>query len=174
MGELSSFLDALAADDLHAMPSPQVLERVAELVRVANRIAAELTRTVRHAESTQAAESDGLKTMQSWLRGHARLSPAAASRLVANGRALELLPAVAAGFADGSISAEQVAVVAPVAAGAHLAAAPHRTSTWPGSTRRWPGSPRPSRTCSWAGWCSTTWPACSPTGPNRTRPRAGC
>ncbi|MCW2676991.1 MAG: endonuclease [Modestobacter sp.] len=105
------------------MPSPQVLERVAELVRVANRVAAELTRTVRHAESTQAAECDGLKTMQSWLRGHARLSPAAASRLVSNGRVLELLPAVSAGFADGVITAEQVGVVAPVASPGNSAAA---------------------------------------------------
>jgi hypothetical protein len=123
MGELSSALDALAAGDLHAMVAPQVLDRVAELVRVANRVAAELTRTIRHAESTQAAEHDGLKTMQSWLRGHARLSPAAASRLVANGRALEQLPAVAAGFATGAITAEQVGVVAPVVTGERLAAA---------------------------------------------------
>ena len=115
MGELSSALDSLAADDLHAMVAPQVLERVAELVRAANRIAAELTRTVRHAEVTQAAEHDGLKTMQSWLRGHARLSPAAAGQVVRNGRALEQLPAVAAGFADGAVTAEQVAVAAPVA-----------------------------------------------------------
>jgi hypothetical protein len=123
MGELSSALDALAAEDLHAMVSPQVLDRVTELVRVANRVAAELTRTIRHAESTQAAEHDGLKTMQSWLRGHARLSPAAASRLVGNGRALEQLPAVAAGFATGAIAAEQVGVVAPVVTGERLAAA---------------------------------------------------
>jgi hypothetical protein len=114
VGELQSSLDALTADDLHAMPSSEVLERVAELVRVVNRASAELTRTVRHAETTQAAEHDGLKTMQSWLRGHARLSPAAASRLVSNGRALEQLPAMSASFADGDITAEQVAVVVPV------------------------------------------------------------
>jgi hypothetical protein len=123
VGELSSTLDSLAADDLHAMVAPQVLQRVAELVRAANRIAAELTRTVRHAEVTQAAEHDGLKTMQSWLRGHARLSPAAAGQVVRNGRALEQLPAVAAGFADGAVTAEQVAVAAPVVAGERLAAA---------------------------------------------------
>jgi hypothetical protein len=114
VGELRSSLDALAADDLHAMPSSEVLHRVAELVRLVNRASAELTRTVRHAESTQAAEHDGLKSMQSWLRGHARLSPAAACRLVSNGRALEQLPVLTAAFADGEITAEQVAVVAPV------------------------------------------------------------
>ena len=38
---------------------------------------------MRECELTQAPEHDGLTTMQSWLRGRA------ASRLVANGRALE-------------------------------------------------------------------------------------
>lgn len=121
MSELSSVIDSLARDDLHAMVAPEVLQRVAELVRVVNRASAELTRTVRHAELTQAAECDGLRTMQSWLRGHARLSPGAAARLVGNGRALEQLPTMAARFAAGAVTAEQVAVVAPVAAGARLA-----------------------------------------------------
>ena len=46
------------------------------LVRARNRIDAELARTVRRADLTQAAEHDGLKSMRSWLRGHARLSDA--------------------------------------------------------------------------------------------------
>ena len=82
MGELSSALDVLAAEDLHAMVAPQLLERTAELVRARNRIDAELARTVRRAELAQAAEHDGLKSMASWLRGHARLSAAAAAGLV--------------------------------------------------------------------------------------------
>jgi hypothetical protein len=61
--------------------------------------------------------------MQSWLRGHARLSPSAAAQLVRAGRALEHLPAVAAAFADGRISAEQVATIAPVTRDEHRAAA---------------------------------------------------
>src|SRR3954452_886614 len=96
-----SALDGLAADDLHRLPSAELLDRVAELVRARNRIDAELARTVRRAELAQAPEHDGLKTMHSWLRGHARLSPAAAGQLVRNGRALEFLPAVAAGSAAG-------------------------------------------------------------------------
>src|SRR4051795_8249060 len=106
-----SALDGLAADDLHGLPSAELLDRVAELVRARNRIDAELARTVRRAELTQAAEHDGLKTMSSWLRGHCRLSPAAAGQLVRNGRALEQLPAVAAAHAAGAVSAEQVAVI---------------------------------------------------------------
>src|SRR4051795_13629303 len=123
VSELMSALDGLAADDLHRLPSAELLDRTAELVRARNRIDAELARTVRRAELAQAPEHDGLKTMASWLRGHARLSPAAAGQLVRNGRALELLPAVAAGSAAGVITAEQVSVLAPVTRPEHLAAA---------------------------------------------------
>src|SRR4051812_6816342 len=96
------------------MTAPELLDRTAALVAARNRIDAELARTVRRAELAQAPEHDGLKTMQSWLRGHARLSPAAAGQLVRNSRALEFLPAVAAGCAAGVITAEQVGVLAPV------------------------------------------------------------
>jgi hypothetical protein len=112
VGELQSALDALAAEDLHGLTNGQVLDRTAELVRVVNRANAELTRTVRHAECTQATEHDGLRSPRAWLIGHTRLSPAEASRIVRSGRALAHFPAVAAGFAAGEITAAQVAVVA--------------------------------------------------------------
>src|SRR3954453_3123627 len=118
-----SALDGLAAEDLHGLPSAELLDRTAELVRARNRIDAELARTVRRAEPAPAPEHDGLKTMASWLRGHARLSPAAAGQLICNGRALEFLPVVAAGSAAGVITAEQVGVLAPVTRPEHLAAA---------------------------------------------------
>jgi hypothetical protein len=87
MGELVSALDALASDDLYLLPGPQLLDRIRDLVLAQNRLAAELTRAVRRAELTQAAEHDGLKSMQSWLRGHVRLSPAAAgSSFATDGR----------------------------------------------------------------------------------------
>ncbi len=114
---LQSLLDALAdgpLDDL--LTDEEVLDRTALLVRVGNGVAAELTRTVRRAETMQAPERDGLKSMRSWLPGHLPLSVRAAHRLVVNGRALEQLPAVAAAFAAGAVTAEQVAVIAPVAA----------------------------------------------------------
>ena len=111
MGELQS-LDALAAEDLHVLDAGAVLERAAELQRLVNRASAELTRTVRHAESTRACERDGLTSMRSWLIGHARLAPAEASRIVRSGRALEHFPGLAAGFAEGAVTAAQVNVVA--------------------------------------------------------------
>jgi len=74
VGELASALDALAADDLHELPAPQLLDRTAEIA-ARNRIDAELARTTRRAELAQAPEHDGLKSMAAWLRGHGRLSP---------------------------------------------------------------------------------------------------
>jgi len=112
VSELHSALDALAADDLHLLADGQVLDRTAMLVQLGNRVAAELTRTVRHADTSQAAERDGLKSMRSWLIGHVRLSPADASRIVRSGRALEHFPVLAAEFAEGAVTAAQVNVVA--------------------------------------------------------------
>ncbi|HEY4624496.1 MAG TPA: DUF222 domain-containing protein [Blastococcus sp.] len=112
---LRSVLAELSAEDLKGMFGPQVLDRTAALLAAKNMLDAELARTVREGELTQAAEHDGLKTMASWLRGHARLSPAAVGQLVRNGRALEKLPAVAAAFAGGAVTADAVSVIAAVA-----------------------------------------------------------
>src|ERR671921_2996748 len=100
MGELQSAIDALAADDLFDLTASQVLDRTAELVRARNRIDAQLALVLRHGDSTQAAEHDGKASMASWLRGHCRLSNAAIGQLKRAGRAMEHLPAVAAGFVD--------------------------------------------------------------------------
>ena len=123
LAELESALEHLAAVDLKGMFGPEVLERTRRLLTAKNRLDAQLARTVREGELTQACEHDGAKTMQSWLRGHGRLSDAGAHRLVASGRALEHLPAVAAAFAEGRVTAEAVAVIAPVAREEHRAAA---------------------------------------------------
>ncbi len=111
---LVAVLDDLAAEDLQPAFGPQLLARTDALLAARNRLDAELARTVREGELTQAAEHDGLKTMQSWLRGHGRLSPGAAAQLVRSGRALEHLPAVAQAHAAGRITADQVAVIAPI------------------------------------------------------------
>src|SRR4051812_18560948 len=52
-----------------------------------------------------------------------RLSAGEVRRLIGNGRALDQLPQLAAGFAAGAVTAEQVAVIAPVAAVDTVAAA---------------------------------------------------
>src|SRR3954467_12665783 len=112
---LRPVLAELSAEDLKGMFGPQVLDRTVALLAAKNMLDAELARTVREGELPQAAEHDGLKTMASWLRGHARLSPAAVGQLVRNGRALEKLPAVAAAFAGGAVTADAVSVIAAVA-----------------------------------------------------------
>ena len=117
MGELASTLDglgALAADDLFEFSDGDLLARTAGLVRARNMIDAELARTVRRAEVTQASEHDGLKSMKSWLRTHARLSGSAITHLVKAARAQESLPAVAAACAAGEITADQVDVLAEI------------------------------------------------------------
>ena len=116
MDELEAALDALAAEDLDGVGGPGLLDRTARLTRAVNRATAELTRTVRRADAVQAAEHDGHASMRPWLRNHLRLSAREAGRLVRNGRALEALPAVAAAFAAGAVTAEQVSVIAPVTA----------------------------------------------------------
>jgi Domain of unknown function (DUF222) len=123
MGELASALDCLAADDLPAMFGPQLIDRLGQLLRASNRLAAEIGRTVRQCELTDAAEVDGKATMASWLRGHAHLSARAAAELVHTSRALEHLPAVAAAYADGHVTAAQAAVVSDVARPERLARA---------------------------------------------------
>jgi hypothetical protein len=115
VGELQSALDALAAEDLDTLPAGAQLDRLRTLVAAQNRVAALLTRAVRTADLTQAAEHDGLKSIKSWLRTHTRLPDAAVRRLVDSGRALEALPAVAQVFDAGAISAEAVSAIAPVA-----------------------------------------------------------
>jgi hypothetical protein len=123
VGEVQSALDALAVEDLTPMFGPQLLERLGPLLVLQNRVAAEIARTVRECELTGAAESDGLKAMQSWLRGHGHLTAAEAGRVVRSGRALAHLPAVAAAFAAGAVTAGQVAVIAPIAGDDERAAA---------------------------------------------------
>ena len=123
LADLEAVLDRVAAEDLKGLFGPQVLDRSRRLTVLKNRLDAQLARCVREGELTGAAEHDGQAGMQSWLRGHCRLSPGEAARMVRNGRALDQLPAVAAACADGAVSAEQLAVIAPVTRPENLAAA---------------------------------------------------
>src|SRR3954471_20923061 len=101
-------------EELHALSGPQLLDRSRDLVAERNRIDAELARTVRVADSKQAFAGDGQATAQSWLRGHCRLSRSAASQVVANGRALEQLPAVEEQHGTGALTADQVDLIGKI------------------------------------------------------------
>src|SRR5215218_9939962 len=92
------------------------LDRVARLVAERNRIDAQLAAAVRDCEVHQSAEHDGLKSMKSWLRSHTRLSGAAITGIVRQGRTVALLPVVGAAFAAGQLTADQVEVLAELVA----------------------------------------------------------
>jgi hypothetical protein len=123
VSSLDEALDDVAAEDLQPVSGPALLDRLRCLLEAQNRIAAEVARTVRECELSGAAEHDGLRSMASWLRGHGRLSPAAAQKAVRAGRVLERLPAVAAACAAGDVPADQLGLLAPVAEEGNLAAA---------------------------------------------------
>ncbi|WP_082556606.1 HNH endonuclease signature motif containing protein [Modestobacter sp. Leaf380] len=101
----------------------QLHERLPVLLALRNQLDAALARTVRHGGLSGLPEIDGHTTMASWLRGHGRMSGAAAHRLVAVGRSLENLPAADAAFAAGSITADQVTVLGQIATDERRAAA---------------------------------------------------
>ncbi len=101
----------------------QLHERLPVLLALRNQLDAAVARTVRAGELSGLAEIDGLASMGSWLRGHARVSGPTGSRLLAMGRALQVLPALSAAFAAGQVTADQVLAIAPVTTPEHLAAA---------------------------------------------------
>jgi hypothetical protein len=104
-----------AADEgLDDLSDGELLEHVQGLVAEQNRVAARLARAVRAEECRQSAEHDGLKTMKAWLRTHTRLSGAAISCIVRQGRVVDRLPAVAAAFAAGQVTGDQVEVIAEI------------------------------------------------------------
>src|SRR4051794_7695189 len=111
----------MCSRNLQAVSDEELLEHTRALVAERNRLDAELSRAVRAAENRQAFERDGMTSAQSWLRGHCRLSPSAASQVVRNGRALEQLPAVAAAHAAGEIGADAVAVIGRITAPRYVA-----------------------------------------------------
>jgi hypothetical protein len=105
VSELRSALDGLAEIDLAELSETALLDLVGELTTAANRVAAALTSAVRVADRREAYRRDGAVSMKSWLRGSCRLAPAEATAIVSTGRRLELLPATAAAFAAGEITA---------------------------------------------------------------------
>jgi Domain of unknown function (DUF222) len=111
VSELRSALDALRSIDLAALSGPERLELVAELSGARNQLDAALTSAVRAAETADAHATDGAVSMPAWLRGHCRLAAGEATAIVSSGRRLEQLPALAAAFADGAVSAAHVRVV---------------------------------------------------------------
>src|SRR3954451_9714496 len=111
--------------------------------------------------------------MTSWLRGHARLSAGEVRRLGGNGRAVAQLPAVAAAFAAGAVTAEQVAAVTAVAKPENVARAAEQGVDLAAVDAVLAQAAATGRTPGWARSSATTWPGWTPTAWSLIRPRAG-
>ncbi|RBY82005.1 endonuclease [Geodermatophilus sp. TF02-6] len=123
MSELRSALDDLAGIDLDELSGDALLDLVAELSTAANRVAAALTSAVRTVDRREAYRRDGAVSMKSWLRGGCRLAPAEATAIVSTGRRLQQLPATAAAFAAGDITATHARVITKAMTPARVAQA---------------------------------------------------
>ena len=125
------------------------------------------------ADLTQAPEHDGLKSMRSWLRGHLRLSPAAAGAAGrATGARWNSCPRWPPAFADGVVTAEQVAVIAPVAAATSTGRG-RRAGRRPGRGRRGAGRDRRHQAARRPGPGGAALPGPARPRRHRTRPHRG-
>jgi hypothetical protein len=120
VSELRSVLDELAGLDLDGLCDGELLDHLREVVTAVNRLTAHAVRVTRRADVRGACEHDGAKTMQSWLRGHLRVSGSLAKDLVGQGRTLGQLPVAERAFGEGAIGADQVEVIAEIVKPAHL------------------------------------------------------
>lgn len=128
MSELRSLLDELAsldpsALDPHELADGEVLEAIPLVQSSINQLGALLTRLVAVADRRGAQRSDGMVSMKTWLTGHCRLSGREAAALVRDGRRLGELPALAAAYAAGEVTAAHVGLVTAAVTPARTAVA---------------------------------------------------
>ncbi|MCW2705496.1 MAG: endonuclease, partial [Blastococcus sp.] len=128
MSELRSLLDQLAALDLadfHPLdPADEQLREFLPLAQTGiNRLSAVLTRAVADGAARQVHRADGMVSMKSWLTGHCRISGREATGLVQAGRRLDVLPRLAAAYAEGSVTPGHVQVIATAVTPARVARA---------------------------------------------------
>jgi hypothetical protein len=67
MSELMSVIDHLAAEDLHAMAEPTLLERTESMITLRDRLDAELARSLQALDVRQVTVSECARTTRSWL-----------------------------------------------------------------------------------------------------------
>jgi hypothetical protein len=113
MSELASALEAMAADDLEAMPTSQLGADVLALLGVAARLDAEIARRLVGFDRRGGAAADGAASTAAWLRHRARLAPGAArSRVLLARRLADDLPVTAAALAGGEVTYQHAEVIA--------------------------------------------------------------
>jgi hypothetical protein len=115
MDRLRADLDELCSIDVTGIPDDQVREEILSLVASLNRVTAALTERVGSFDVRRLCENDAVRTTRHWLQLYGHLSQGAATGMLARARVLRRLPAVAAAFRAGRISAEHVAKIAELA-----------------------------------------------------------
>ncbi len=113
MGNLTSALDELAAEDIRNVGVGALGDDLVALRRAADRLEAEFTRRLAAFDRRGGAAAEALPTV-AWLRHHCHFSHSVASARVGVARRLDELPETAAAFAAGDIGVDHVRAVALV------------------------------------------------------------
>lgn len=111
MSGLLSAIDAMAATDAHALPSPVLLVGAEELIEARDRIDALLARHLQAMDVTDVTVNECGRATRSWLVEEMRRSPTDARRMLAAARGMPAYPGLAAAFTAGDISSEHVRVI---------------------------------------------------------------
>jgi Domain of unknown function (DUF222) len=114
VGQIGEAVGALAADDLRSWSAGARSERLVELLAAAERLQAEIVRTVRVWDAQRDWTLDGALSARSWLTERAPVTAWGASRLVSAARLCRQFPATGQALADGDVSCAHVEVVAPM------------------------------------------------------------
>ena len=112
---MASALDALTVEQPTDLPAMAVRGQLVELLAAMNRLHAQVARRVAVFEANGTCIVDAARSAKAWLRAAGRLSPQAATRLVAAGRVLTDLPVLAEAAVEGDVSSEHIERVARLA-----------------------------------------------------------
>jgi hypothetical protein len=115
MERLRAELAEVCAVDVAGMSDEQVRVEVLDLVACLNQVTAALTDRVGSFDVRCLSESDAVRTTRHWLQLYGHLSQGSATGLLVRARLLRHLPALAAAFRAGLVSAEHLAKVAELA-----------------------------------------------------------
>ncbi|MGH3804626.1 MAG: DUF222 domain-containing protein, partial [Pseudonocardiaceae bacterium] len=110
--EIAEGIDALASEDVYAVPASSLADEVVRLHRQLARLQGEMTRRVAALDHLTAGQIDGHVSTASWLRDACSTTHAYASDLVRTSRVLDARPVCAAALHTGAMSYAHARVVA--------------------------------------------------------------
>src|SRR5690606_14662718 len=121
VGQLREVLTELAATDPTQHSDDDIHATLPELLAAVNQLDALTATTVATFDARQLAERDGFHATRTWLTAFGRLSQGAASGWLSRGRTLRHLPTVATAAGTGTVSAEQISIIAKLAGNVGIA-----------------------------------------------------